>query len=284
MKFGILVEVEEGLDWERWRRVYTSAERLGFESVWLSDHLLSPWSNAHIGLETWTALAVAAAETRRLVLGPLVSPVSFREPAIVARMAHALDALSDGRIVVGLGLGWNTDEHARAGIRFPPTRERTERLVESVKRIRCESGDRHMPILIGGKGARRTLPVVAQYADEWNLTTSSASEFASVSAQLDSLCAQSGRAARDIRRSVATGILVGRDTLDLERRAERMRRCVPPLTSLAAAREMGWIVGTQDEVATHVSLLEEAGVQRVIFGHYDLDDTETLGLIAERLF
>jgi len=128
MKLGILIETEEGLDWESWRKTYTAAERLGLESVWLSDHLQSPWHTRH-GLETWTALAVAAAETQRLVLGSLVSPVTFREPGIVARMAESLQALSHGRFVVGLGLGWNSDEHAAAGIAFPSVDERSRRLV-----------------------------------------------------------------------------------------------------------------------------------------------------------
>jgi alkanesulfonate monooxygenase SsuD/methylene tetrahydromethanopterin reductase-like flavin-dependent oxidoreductase (luciferase family) len=283
MNFGILVEVEEGLDWEYWRQVYTSAERLGVESVWLSDHLESPWANPRRGLETWTALAVAAAETRRLILGPLVSPVTFREPAVTARMAHTLQVLSNGRLVVGLGLGWNAEEHASAGIPFPPTAERGQRLIETIERIRCETADRQVSVLVGGKGARWTLPVVARYADEWNLTTSAASEFQSVSAQLDALCSHFERDPRDIRRSVATGILIGRDMADLHQRAERMRRCVPPLTSLEAAREMGWIVGTQDQVSAHVKLLANAGVERIIFGHYDLEDPDTLALIAESL-
>ena len=102
MKLGILVEAEEGLDWDSWRATYSAADRLGFDSVWLSDHLQSPWPTARHGLEPWTALAVAAAETRLLTLGPLVSPITFREPAIVARMAETLDVLSGGhRAAVG---------------------------------------------------------------------------------------------------------------------------------------------------------------------------------------
>jgi alkanesulfonate monooxygenase SsuD/methylene tetrahydromethanopterin reductase-like flavin-dependent oxidoreductase (luciferase family) len=278
MKIGLLVEVEEGLDWDHWRAVYTTAERLGFESIWLSDHLESPWSNPRRGLETWTALAVAAAETSGLVLGSLVSPVTFREPAIIARMAHTLFTLSGGRFVVGLGLGWNADEHLSATIPFRTVAERRKRLIATIERVRCESEAR---ILIGGKGPRSTLPVVARYADEWNLTTSSPADFRQAAAQLDELCAQSGRNPRAIGRSVATGILIGRDAHELRERAERMRRCVPPLTSLEAAREMGWIVGACEEVAAHVHQLAEAGVDRVIFGHYDLDDHDTLPLIAE---
>ena len=269
MKVGILVEVEEGLDWDHWRRVCAAAERLGFESVWLSDHLQSPWFPERPGLETWTALAVAAAETTRITLGPLVSPVTFREPAIVARMATSLQMLSHGRLVVGLGVGWNTDEHRARGIHFAPIAERKDRLIQTVERIRCEVD---VPILIGGKG-RSTLEVVSRYADEWNVTTSSPVEVAELSAHVPS----------HVRRSVACGVLIARDSRELEVRAERLRKCVPPLTSVDAAREMGWIVGTRDEVAQRVKALGEVGIQRVILGHYDADDDETLHLLAEAL-
>jgi alkanesulfonate monooxygenase SsuD/methylene tetrahydromethanopterin reductase-like flavin-dependent oxidoreductase (luciferase family) len=283
MRLGLLVEAEEGLDWDGWRNTFSAAERLGFESIWLSDHLRSPWSARH-GLETWTALAVAAAETQRLILGPLVSPVTFREPALVARMAESLDTLSQGRFVVGLGLGWNADEHAEARIGFPPLTERAQRLAATVERIRCELGSRNVPILIGGSGMRATLPMVARYADQWNMTTASVPDFTRVSGQLDALCGTVGRAPRDILRSVAAGVLVGRDGADLRARAERMRSCVPPLAAaedvLSAAREMGWLVGTTDEILARLRALAEIGVERAILGHYDVDDAATLELLA----
>jgi len=279
MNIGILVEVEEGLDWDSWRRVYTTAERLGFESVWLSDHLRSPWFGGRSGLETWTALSVAAAETQRLVLGPLVSPVTFREPAIVARMAAGLAQLTTGRLVVGLGMGWNIDEHRASGIPFGNLAHRRQRLIETVERIRCECDAR---VLIGGRGPS-VLPVVAGYADEWNVTTASASEFTLASEQLDALCGEIGRGPAEIRRSVATGVLVARDQVDLEQRADRMHQCVPPITGLEAAREMGWIVGTVADVRRKIGELQAAGVDRVIFGHYDLADDQTLEMLAEVL-
>ncbi len=279
MRVGILVEVEEGLDWDGWRRVYTAVERLGLESVWLSDHLRSPWFVGRRGLETWTALAVAAAETHRVVIGSLVSPVTFREPAIVARMASSLWTLSGGRLVAGVGMGWNTDEHREAGISFPRLVERKQLLVRTVERIRAEAD---VPVLIGGRGPS-VLAVVAQHADEWNMTTASVVEFSRVNRQLETLCREVGREPAQIRRSVAAGILIGRDQKDLRARAERMRSCVPTLTGVAAAREMGWVVGTPREVKQHTSALADAGVERVIFGHYDIADGDTLELLAKAL-
>jgi alkanesulfonate monooxygenase SsuD/methylene tetrahydromethanopterin reductase-like flavin-dependent oxidoreductase (luciferase family) len=281
MKVGLLVEVEEGLDWGHWRAIYTAAERLGFESVWLSDHLQSVWGAAR-GLETWTALAVAAAETHRLVLGSLVSPVTFREPAMVARMAEGLDALSGGRFVVGLGLGWNAEEHSSAGIAFPSVAERKRRLVDTVERVRCTP---RISVLVGGSGPRVTLPLAAQYADQWNMTTASVAAFAEANQRLDRLCCELNRAPEEILRSVACGILVGRDNADLRERAKRMREVVPPLAEaddvLLGAREMGWLVGTVDEVTARLKALAAVGVDRVILGHYDVDNLTTLELVAE---
>ncbi len=285
MKLGVLVETEEGLDWAHWRTTCAAAERLGFDSIWISDHLQSAWTASRHGLDPWIALAAAAAETKRVVLGPLVSPITFREPALVARMAESLDELSGGRFVIGLGLGWNAEEHAAAGIDFPSVAERSRRLSDGIARIRRELGKRHVRVLIGGKGTRSTLPTVARYADEWNMTTASHVEFRSVSEQLNSLCRAAGREPAEIQRSVATGILIGRDQKELLECGERMRRRVQPLAQaedvLEAARSMGWVVGTPGEVLAVLKALAQAGVDRVILGHYDLDCTTTLETIAQ---
>jgi alkanesulfonate monooxygenase SsuD/methylene tetrahydromethanopterin reductase-like flavin-dependent oxidoreductase (luciferase family) len=277
VKLGILVEVEEGLDWDAWRGVYSAAERLGFDSVWLSDHLESPWGTRR-GLETWTALAVAAAETRRITLGPLVSPVTFREPAIIASMAEGLHRLSYGRFIVGLGLGWNSAEHATAHITFPSVAERARRLVATLERIRCEAPE--IPMLIGGSGRRTTLPLVARYAEQWNVTTASAETFSAANQHLDGLCTAVGRVPGTVERSIACGVLVGSNASDLAARAERMRRCVPQVSSVEAAREMGWLVGTADEVVTQLRGLAAVGVQWAALGHYDVADVSTLELLA----
>jgi alkanesulfonate monooxygenase SsuD/methylene tetrahydromethanopterin reductase-like flavin-dependent oxidoreductase (luciferase family) len=285
VKLGILVEVEEGLDWDRCRQTYAAVEHLGFESVWLSDHLRSPWSADQRGLETWTALAVAAAETRTLRLGPLVSPITFRPASVVGCMTAALDQLAEGRFTLGLGLGWNADEHLAAGIDFPSVAERARRLDAGIVRIRSELGDRHVRVLVGGQGPRSTLPIVARHADEWNMTTGSATRFADASRQLDAACQAIGREPGTVRRSIATGVLVGRNADDLRARANRLRQCVPPLAQatdvLAAARAMGWLVGTCDQLVAALRELERAGAQRAILGHYDPRDTTLLEVLAD---
>ena len=280
MKQGLLVEIEEGLTWSTWRATFQAAEELGFESIWISDHLCSAWSSKNAVLEAWTALAVAAAETRRIQLGTLVSPVTFREPAIVARMAEALHALSGGRFTLGLGLGWNRGEHDTFGIAFPPVAARARRLEATVQCLR------DVPVLIGGAGERWTLPLVARHADEWNVTTSSAELVAERAAVLARLCQELGRDARAIKRSVAVGYLIGRDEAELCERSRRMQAWVAPLAVVdpaqvtAEAKRIGWLVGTPEDIKVQMRSLAAVGVERVIFGHYDLDDLSALELLT----
>jgi alkanesulfonate monooxygenase SsuD/methylene tetrahydromethanopterin reductase-like flavin-dependent oxidoreductase (luciferase family) len=286
MKLGVLIESEEGLDWERWQSTCLAAERLGFESLWLSDHLASPWSDQRHGLEPWVALSVAASQTRRIRLGSLVSPITFRQPALMARMAEAIDDLGAGRFVLGLGLGWNAAEHARFGIPFPPLNERVRMLADGITCIRQVLGQRHIPLLLGGAGVRSTLPLVARFADEWNVTTASADFFRVRNDTLDELCAQAERDPRTIRRSIAAGVLVGRDADEVRERSRRMQGCVPPLAHVdldqvpTAAADMGWLVGTPAALVAALRPLAEAGVDLAVLGHYDLDDAQSLELIA----
>ncbi len=280
MKLGLLVEVEEGLTWPRWRAVFGAAEQLGFESVWTSDHLCSPWGGMQRGLEAWTALAVAAAETRRVRLGPLVSPVTFHQPAILTRMASGLAELSGGRFTLGLGLGWNRAEHDAFGIPFPGVAARAELLRATARLVHG------VPLLIGGMGERSTLPLVAELADEWNMTTASPEVVQQRSAVLARLCGDIGRNPAEIARSVAVGYLIGRDAAGLRERSQRMQEWVAPLAEVtldevpAKASAMGWLVGTTSEVVERMRALEAVGIYRIILGHYDLDDMDALELVS----
>ena len=284
MRLGILVEGEEGLTWEQWRRLVAAAEERGFDSVWISDHLLSGSGEDRGGLDAWLALAVAAADTERITLGPLVTPITFRQPGLLARMAANLDSLSQGRFVLGLGLGWNAQEHAAYDLPFPPLGERARLLEAGLATIRRVLPAR-VPVLIGGMG-RGSLGRVARHADEWNLTTSSPEVYARLSRSLADACQAVGRDPATVRRSVSVGILVGQDAAELARRGEAMRRLVPGLADvrpndlLPTVRERGWVAGTPAEVVAALRRLADAGVDRAMLGHYDLDDTDVLDLIA----
>src|SRR5437762_6920483 len=131
-----MIEGQEGLTWERWRQIMTAAEQLGYESLWRSDHFMSLVDGERHSLETWATLTLAAAETKRLRFGPLVCPITFRHPSLLARTAAAVDELSGGRLVLGLGVGWNEREHRAFGLSFPPLQERLDRLEEGLQVIR----------------------------------------------------------------------------------------------------------------------------------------------------
>ncbi|HTG12119.1 MAG TPA: LLM class flavin-dependent oxidoreductase, partial [Candidatus Eisenbacteria bacterium] len=138
MRVGIMIEGQEGLTWERWRRLVQAAEDMGYESLCRSDHLTGLWGESkRPSLDTWTSLTVLAVRTRRIRFGPLVSPVTFYHPALLAKMAVALDNLSGGRMDLGLGGGWNEHEHAMFGIPMPPMKERLDRLECAARYIRA---------------------------------------------------------------------------------------------------------------------------------------------------
>lgn len=313
MQLGVMVEGQEGLTWDGWRRIGAEAEELGFESLWRSDHFHSLLDPARDSLETWTSLAVTAVETRRLRFGPLVCPITFRHPALLARMAAAVDTLSGGRLVLGVGAGWNDREHRSYGLPFPPARERLSILEEGIEVIRRLHGDEpasfagvhagldaavmlpkpaqrpHIPLLIGGAGERRTLALVARYADEWNMTGATPDLFRAKNAALIEHCRAIGREPSEIQRSVMTGFLIGGSDAELSRRCEAMRRLIPPLADVtasevpAAVRRWGWITGTPDAIAASLRALAAEGVGRVQLQHHDLADRAALDLVAREV-
>src|SRR5439155_4654019 len=138
MRIGVMIEGQEGLTWERWFRIAERVESLGLDSLWRSDHFFSLSGHPERpALECWTSLTALAQRTQRIRFGPLVSPITFRHPALLARMAAAVDGLSDGRLVLGVGAGWNEAEHAAYGITLPPLKERFDRLEEGIAVIKA---------------------------------------------------------------------------------------------------------------------------------------------------
>src|SRR5215510_12006062 len=135
MQLGVMLEGQDGLTWDLWRRIMARVEELGFESLWCSDHFMSIVDGNRDALETWVVLTLTAAETTRLRFGSLVSPMTFRHPSLLASIAAAVDTLSGGRLVLGLGAGWNEHEHRAFGIPFPPLQERIDLLEEGIEVI-----------------------------------------------------------------------------------------------------------------------------------------------------
>jgi F420-dependent oxidoreductase-like protein len=314
MQLGVMVEGQEGLTWERWRQLMGCVEALGFESLWRSDHFMSLVDGEREALETWVALTLAAAETKRLRFGPLVCPITFRHPALLARMAASVDTLSGGRLVLGVGAGWNAHEHRTFGLPFPPLNERMDRLEEGLQVIQALLLDTpaqfagryyqlvganphpkpvqrpRLPILIGTTGERRMLRIVARYADEWDVPGIIApAAYRRRRERLLAYCRQIDRDPAEIRRCVSTAFLIGRDDTELHQRLTTMQHLMPHLAELDTAavletlQQEQWLIGTPQQVIAALQALAAEGVQRVMLQHNDQADFAVLELIAQEI-
>ena len=177
MRFGLIVpqgwrDDLDGRDFETAAAVARRAEELGFDSIWLYDHLQTRDGDPDRVLECWTTLAALARETSRVQLGQIVTCALYRNPGLLAQMASTVDAASGGRVIVGLGAGWDEREWLdfHYGPAMPPVRARLGHLERTLQVLRARRGGR--PILVGGAGEKVLLRLVAQYADACNLTDS----------------------------------------------------------------------------------------------------------------
>ena len=177
MKFGLIVPQGwrgdlPGRNFETAVGVARAADELGFDSIWLYDHLQTRDGDPEPVLECWTTLAALARETTRVRLGQIVTCAQYRNPGLLAQMAQTLDAASGNRVFLGVGAGWDDREYRdfAYGEDLPPVRERLAHLERTLQVLRTRRGDR--PILVGGAGEKVLLRLVAQYADACNFTDS----------------------------------------------------------------------------------------------------------------
>ncbi|HEY0738102.1 MAG TPA: TIGR03560 family F420-dependent LLM class oxidoreductase [Herpetosiphonaceae bacterium] len=295
---ALMVEGQNGLTWERWQRIAETVEDAGFAGLYRSDHFTNPNPPDIDSLELWVSLTWLASHTRRIEFGPLVAPVSFRHPVLMARMASAIDDLSNGRLTLGLGAGWQEREHTNFGFelldvpqrfaRFEEGLEVTHRLLIGDEPVTFEGTYYQLhdaillprprrpggpPILIGGNGPRRTLPLVARFAREWNAVFINAETFAERNALLDDLLREQDRQPGDVRRSLMTGVVFGRDDAEVQRKLDGR--------NIDELRGRGLIVGTAEAVVEQIGRLSDAGVQRVMLQWLDLDDLDGIEALAK---
>jgi F420-dependent oxidoreductase-like protein len=318
MKLAVMIEGQEGLNWERWRRLMEATERLGFEGLFRSDHFFSVAGvYGRDCIETWASLTLTAAETSRIRFGTLVSSMTFRHPALLARIAASIDQLSGGRLAVGVGAGWNVQEHEMFGLRLPPVKERLDRLEEGIQVMlalwapgranfegsyyqlheaealplpaQSASGG-HPKLIVGGSGEKRTMLIAAKYADEWNGGGGPAPEdFRAKVAVLEAHCRSIGRDPATIERSRMLAFLIGRNQAEIVERARAVQESMPRLKEIAAAelpdrmRERGWLVGTPEQVIEQIRAHEAAGCQRIYLQHHDQTDFAVLELVAKEI-
>ncbi|MEW6270322.1 MAG: TIGR03560 family F420-dependent LLM class oxidoreductase [Thermodesulfobacteriota bacterium] len=281
---------------ETWR----AAERLGFRSAWLMDHLypiLAPPTEPM--LEAWTTLAALARETSTLRLGVLVTANTLRAPALLARMAATVDRASAGRLEVGLGAAWCEQEHVEQGIPFPPLAVRLGMLSESCRVLRglwreerFTFDGRHyrlrdaacapkplqdpLPLLLGGQGEQRALAIVARHADRWNLS-GSAETLRQKRAVLERHCANVGRDPRAITVTVRNDFLLTDDAALARRRIMRFARYAS--IDEAEARRRTW-VGPAEEIVASLREFESAGCEECILGLEPPYDAATHEMLA----
>jgi F420-dependent oxidoreductase-like protein len=300
-----MIEAQEGLTWHRWLELARAAEDLGYESLCRSDHLTSVIGQSRRpSLDTWTSLSVLAARTRRIRFGPLVSPLTFYHPAILAKMALALDTLSDGRLDLGLGAGWNEREHAMFGIALPPIKERLDRLEAAARYIRALGASQpvtlvqphyaldqaeiyppathgRLRIVVGGRGEKRTLRIAAEFADEWNATRIDIPTFRHKRGVLTEHCAAVGRDPDTIRRSLMIPMAIGRDRAEVGRRIAAARAIFPALPADEAAwRAASFLAGSAADVGQALDEWAAAGMDRVVLQMMDQEDIPALESFA----
>jgi len=316
MRFALMTEPQQGLSYDEILAVVCTAEDAGFEAYFRSDHYTSfPGEAGLPTTDAWATLAGLARETSRIHLGTLVSPVTFRLPGNLAKMIGTVAEMSGGRVEVGVGAGWNELEHRELGLRFPDTRERYDMLEEQLAILHglwtepdgwsfsghhwqvhearfnpkpvAGPGRRHPNLILGGAGGPRQLRLVAQYADEYNFLSANPDEAAEIFGRLDEACRKIGRDPAEVTRSAMTGVLVGEDEAEVQRRTREQLAAlgssenVDPDTWLAERRNR-WIMGTPDEARARVAAFEAAGVQRIMLQDFlprDLEMIKQLGRI-----
>lgn len=301
MDIAIMIEGQAGLNWPRWKRVVRTVEELGFAGLYRSDHFTNASPPDIDSLELWVSLTWLADNTKRIEFGPLVAPFSFRHPAHTARMAGAVDDLSAGRLSLGLGAGWQAREHEKFGFELldiDPRFQRFEEGLEVVTRLlRSDepfsfSGNFYRlndavllprperkngpPVLIGGNGEKRTLPLVARYAGEWNANFITAEEVRRLNGILDNLLREAGRRPGEVRRSLMTGCVFGESEAKV-REASKVYGERP----IEALRKAGFIVGTSAQVSEQLAGLAETGIDRVMLQWLDLDNLDGLEALAK---
>src|SRR5918993_1120821 len=304
MELRIFTEPQQGATYHQLLRVARAAEDLGFGAFFRSDHYLGMGTDGLPGpTDAWITLAALARETSRIRLGTLVSPVTFRLPGPLAISVAQVDAMSGGRVELGIGAGWFEAEHAAYGIPFPSLGERFDRYEEQLAVVtglwRTPAGETFdfagehyrisgspalpkpvqrggIPVLVGGAGKKRTPHLAARYANEFNVPFRSAADNARLFGGVREACAEAGRDPASMVCSSALVLCVGKDEAEVARRAAAIGREVDELRAHGVA-------GTPAEAVDVLGRYVEAGAERVYLQVLDLSDLDHLDLVASEV-
>jgi len=305
-----MVEGQEGVSWDEWLALARTCEGAGLAGLFRSDHYSSTIATADRGsLDAWATLAALAARTERIRLGTMVSPVTFRHPANLARMVATVDHVSGGRVELGMGAGWMELEHNQNGFQFGEAGWRVSLLAEQIEIVvrqwveqefsfegahyRLEASralpkpvqQPHPPLIVGGSGKRGTVEPAVRWADEYDTTFASPDDIRALRAKLDSACERTGRE-RPLRLSLMTTTVIGADEGELRERVRsflaRVGREDDPDAWLAERRGAR-LVGTVDEVLELLGRYAEAGLDGAYLQHLDHADLDMVRLIGARV-
>jgi F420-dependent oxidoreductase-like protein len=293
MKISLMIEGQNGLNWTNWKKIVATVEDYGFYGLYRSDHFTNANPPDKDSLELWTSLTYLATTTNRIRFGSLVSPISFRNPVITARMAAAVDDLSAGRLKLGLGAGWQEREHQNYGFELLAIKERFLRFEEGLSIISqlLRSNDpitingkyfqlkdaillprpnrKDGPkILIGGNGEKYTFPLVVKFAKEWNAIFLTPEKFEEKTNLLDQLLIAKGRMPGEIRRSLMTNLTYGQNQEQLQNKLNGR--------DPKEMAQRGIIVGLSEEVTDKLHEYQRTGLDEIMLQWIDLEDMDGL--------
>jgi alkanesulfonate monooxygenase SsuD/methylene tetrahydromethanopterin reductase-like flavin-dependent oxidoreductase (luciferase family) len=284
MRISLMLEGQEGIEWEQWLGLALAAEAAGLEGLYRSDHYRAIVRSEPAGaLDAWATLAALAARTERLRLGTLVSPVTFRPASVLAKSVVTVDRISNGRAELGIGAGWYAAEHETYRFPFPPLRERLDELDRQLAEINRQWTDAddvwpkpiqvpRPPIIVGGRARPRTVEAAVRLADEYNTVFPTLEE----ARDRRRLVADASRAAGrpPLRFSMMIGCVVGRDEGEANERLARLRE-------LTGDSQLPPLVGTVERVVEDLRRYEAVGVERAMLQHLVHEDVEMVALLGD---
>ncbi len=323
MRFALMIEAQQGLSYADHVALARRAEAAGLEAFFRSDHYASfPGPSDGPSTDAWAVLAGLARETERITLGTLVSPVTFRHPGNFVKVVTTVDEMSGGRIEVGVGAGWNEEDHLPLGLAFPEIGQRADLMedqlallhglwgeadgwafqghaisvpagflrpkpVDRPGRPRGANGARRPRIIVGGEGSPRGFRIAARYADEFNFSSSSPERVAERSVGLDDACRAIGRDPATLTRSAMVGTLIGADEAEVARRRDELMRLLGVQGATAGewydARRPRWILGTPDEARAMVRRFAAVGIERIMLQDFLPWDLDMVDLMGSEL-
>lgn len=304
MRVRIFVEPQQGATYQQLLEVARVTEAGGFDALFRSDHYLTMGGDGLPGpTDAWVTLAGLARETSRIRLGTLVTSATFRWPGVLAISVAQVDAMSGGRVELGLGAGWYDGEHTAYGIPFPPVGQRFERLEEQLNILTglwaTPEGETFSfdgahyqlkdspalpkptqrprpPLIVGGGGPKRTPRLAATFADEFNLPFSSLDDTKAQYVRVRAACESRDRDPATLGLSAAQVVCCGTDEAEVNRRAKSIGRQPEELRANGAA-------GTPDEVVERLRSFGAIGAGTVYLQVLDLDDLDHIHLLSEQV-